>query len=76
MIQASTQGVPPLIDCGNFILVSSVSPLIRFKYFEKETVCKTIEIPLFNSKHFDLKVENQYGLIKNYLLIKLWIYYT
>lgn len=60
-----SQGVPPLIDCGNFILVSSVSPLIRFKYFEKETVCKTIEIPSFNSKHFDLKkVENQYGFNK------------
>ena len=60
-----SQGVPPLIDCGNFILVSSVSPLIRFKYFEKETVCKTIEIPSFNSKHFDLKkVEKNYGFNK------------
>jgi hypothetical protein len=59
------QGVPPLIDCGDYVLVSSVSPLIRFKYFSKETVCKTIEIPSFNSENFDLKkVKNKYNFDK------------
>lgn len=59
------QGVPPLIDCEDYILVSSVSPLIRFQYFEKETVCKTIEIPSFNSKTFDIKkVEEEYNFNK------------
>ena len=59
------QGVPPLIDCEDYILVSSVPPLIRFQYFEKETVCKTIEIPSFNSKTFDIKkVEEEYNFNK------------
>ena len=51
------KGVPPLIDIGNFILVSSVSPYIRLKYLEKETVCKTLEFPCFNkiNNNFDLK---------------------
>ena len=50
------KGVPPLIDIGNFILVSSVSPYIRLKYLEKETVCKTLEFPCFNkiNDNFDL----------------------
>lgn len=41
----NSQGVPPLIDLENNVLISSVSPLIRIKYFEMETVCKTLEIP-------------------------------
>lgn len=45
MSRLKTQGVPPLIDCGDYVLVSSVSPLIRRKYFTKETICKTLEIP-------------------------------
>jgi len=51
------KGVPPLIDIGNFILVSSVSPYIRLKYLEKETVCKTLEFPCFNkiNNNFNLK---------------------
>lgn len=38
-------GVPPLIPAGDYILVSSVSPLIRMTYFSKDTVCKTLEFP-------------------------------
>ncbi len=38
-------GVPPLIDLGNYVLVSSVSPLIRMTYFSTDTVCNTLEFP-------------------------------
>ena len=38
-------GIPPLIKLGNYVLVSSVSPLIRMTYFSTETVCKTLEFP-------------------------------
>ncbi|MCC7553714.1 MAG: DUF2119 domain-containing protein [Methanobacteriaceae archaeon] len=41
-------GVPPLIDIGDFILVSSVSPYIRLKYLQRETICKTLEFPCFD----------------------------
>lgn len=58
-------GVPPLIDCGDYILVSSVSPLIRMKYFEKDTICKTLEIPtLHNMEKLEYAYKN-YGFIKN-----------
>jgi hypothetical protein len=39
------QGVPPFIEIENKVLISSVSPIIRKKYFKKETICKTLEIP-------------------------------
>jgi hypothetical protein len=42
------QGVPPLIELNNKVLIGSVSPLIRKMYFKNENVCKTIEIPCFN----------------------------
>ncbi len=45
-----SQGVPPLIDLENNVLISSVSPLIRKKYFSRKTVCKTLEIPCFTKK--------------------------
>jgi hypothetical protein len=52
-------GVPPLIELKNKILVSSVSPIIRKKYFKKENVCKLIEIPciqsLTNNKNSEAK---------------------
>lgn len=41
-------GIPPLINIGDFILVSSISPFIRFKYLPYETVCKTLEFPCFD----------------------------
>ena len=39
------QGVPPLIELKNHVLISSVSPLIRKKYFKREAICKTLEMP-------------------------------
>jgi len=41
-------GVPPLIELKNHVLISSVSPLIRKKYFKKEAICKTLEMPCLN----------------------------
>lgn len=55
------QHIPPLIDCGNHVLVSSVSPLIRFKNLDKDAVCKTIEIPTINKK----EVMKKYNFNKN-----------
>ena len=40
-------GVPPLIEIDNYVLVSSVSPLIRMTYFSVDDVCKTLEFPCF-----------------------------
>ena len=42
-----SQGIPPLIDCGQYVLCSSVSPLIRRKHFTKENICQTLEFPSF-----------------------------
>lgn len=47
------QGVPPLIELENHVLISSVSPLIRMEYFSKETICKTLELPCFNENQHD-----------------------
>ena len=57
-------GVPPLIPAGNYVLVSSVSPLIRMTYFSTDTVCKTLEFPclekltpeIMNEFNFDKKI--------------------
>ena len=49
----NSQGVPPLIELENYVLISSVSPLIRTKYFQMETVCKTLEIPCLNKNNFN-----------------------
>jgi len=46
-----SQGVPPLIELENHVLISSVSPLIRTKYFQMEIVCKTLEIPCSNKNN-------------------------
>ncbi len=56
-----SQGVPPLIDLENNVLISSVSPLIRKKYFKMETVCKTLEIPCFNKKFYNESYKKQYN---------------
>ncbi|MDR2967211.1 MAG: DUF2119 domain-containing protein [Methanobacteriaceae archaeon] len=52
------QGVPPLIELKNHVLISSVSPLIRKKYFKKETVCKTLEIPCLNENQSNSYFDN------------------
>ncbi|MDL2246433.1 DUF2119 domain-containing protein [Methanobrevibacter sp. OttesenSCG-928-K11] len=63
-----TQGVPPLIDIGDFILISSVSPLIRTKYFTRKTVCKTLEFPCFNK--LDNNLINEYNFNKEIAIEK------
>ena len=49
-------GIPPLIDCSQYVLCSSVSPLIRRKHFTKENICQTLEFPsdeLFEKYDYD-----------------------
>jgi len=64
------QGVPPLIELENHVLISSVSPLIRTKYFKRETICKTLEIPCFSknniNKYFikDLSLNTYLNILK------------
>jgi len=62
----SSQGVPPLIELNNHVLISSVSPLIRTKYFQMETVCKTLEIPCSNKNSFN-KVVDENSEFNTYL---------
>ena len=56
-------GIPPLIELGNHVLVSSVSPLIRMTYFSTSTVCKTLEIPCFEK--LTPEVVREYGFDKS-----------
>ena len=49
-------GIPPLIDCSQYVLCSSVSPLIRRKHFTKENICQTLEFPSFRGE--DLKLSD------------------
>ncbi len=55
-------GIPPLIDLGNHVLVSSVSPLIRMTYFSTDTVCKTLEFPCVEK--LSRKKEEKYNFNK------------
>ena len=56
-------GIPPLIDCSQYVLCSSVSPLIRRKHFTKENICQTLEFPSFRGE--DLKLSDE-ELFKKY----------
>ena len=58
-----SQGIPPLIDCGQYVLCSSVSPLIRRNHFTKENICQTLEFPSFRGE--DLKLNDE-ELFKKY----------
>lgn len=42
-------GIPPLIDLGNHVLVSSVSPLIRMTYFQLTLFAKHWNFPVLRS---------------------------
>jgi hypothetical protein len=41
----SEQGVPPLIELEEGVLVGSVSPLIRTTIFKRNDICMTLELP-------------------------------
>ena len=38
-------GVPPLIELEHGVLISSVAPYLRTKFFKREDVCITLEMP-------------------------------
>jgi len=41
----SSEGVPPLIELEEGVLIGSVSPHIRKKLFRREDICLTVEMP-------------------------------
>lgn len=49
----NSQGVPPLIELKDRVLISSVSPLIRTKYFSSDRVCITLELPVCEDENSD-----------------------
>ena len=59
-----SQGIPPLIDCGQYVLCSSVSPLIRRKHFTKENICQTLEFPTFRGDDLKLSDDDLYEKYK------------
>ena len=60
MDRLDSQGIPPLIDCGEYVLCSSVSPLIRRKHFTKENICQTLEFPTFRGADLKLSDDELY----------------
>ena len=60
MDRLDSQGIPPLIDCGQYVLCSSVSPLIRRKHFTKENICQTLEFPTFRGEDLKLSDDELY----------------
>lgn len=60
MDRLDSQGIPPLIDCGEYVLCSSVSPLIRRKHFTKENICQTLEFPTFRGEDLKLSDDELY----------------
>ena len=64
MDRLDAHGIPPLIDCGEYVLCSSVSPLIRRNHFNRETICQTLEFPSFKGDDLELTKEelfDKYG---------------
>jgi hypothetical protein len=41
----SVQGVPPLIELEEGVLIGSVSPYIRTSFFKRDDICMTLEMP-------------------------------
>ena len=41
----SEQGVPPLIELDERVLIGSVSPYIRTTLFKRDNICMTVEMP-------------------------------
>ncbi len=60
MDRLDSQGIPPLIDCGQYVLCSSVSPLIRRKHFTKANICQTLEFPTFRGEDLKLSDDELY----------------
>lgn len=59
-------GVPPLLDLGEYILLSSVSPLIRTKYFPRKTICQTLEFPCLDKLNSNICKEYNFDFEKSY----------
>ena len=55
-----SEGIPPLIDCGEYVLCSSVSPLIRRNHFTAKTICQTLEFPTFKGDDLNLNEKELY----------------
>ena len=55
-----SEGIPPLIDCGEYVLCSSVSPLIRRNHFTAKTICQTLEFPTFKGDDMNLNEKELY----------------
>lgn len=61
-------GVPPLIHLGEYVLISSVSPLIRKDYFNRYDVCKTLEFPCIEKLNKDIVDKYNFSFSKSYSL--------
>lgn len=59
-------GVPPLLDLGEYVLLSSVSPLIRTRYFPQKTICQTLEFPCLDKLNPDVSKEYNFDFEKSY----------
>lgn len=59
-------GVPPLLDLGEYVLLSSVSPLIRTKYFPAKTICQTLEFPCLDKLTPEICEEYNFNFDKSY----------
>ncbi len=58
-------GVPPLLDLGEYILLSSVSPLIRTKYFNRKTICQTLEFPCLDKLNPEICKKYNFNIEKS-----------
>jgi hypothetical protein len=56
----SSEGVPPLIELEEGVLIGSVSPHIRKKLFKRDDICLTVEMPCLDGgsdRSLDVYVE-------------------
>ena len=70
-----SQWIPPLIDCGQYVLCSSVSPLIRRNHFTKENICQTLEFPSFRGEDLKLSDEELFDKYDFYIHLS-YVYYV
>lgn len=62
MDRFNTIGVPPLIDMGNHVLMGSISPIIRTKYFSVNNICKTLEFPCLDKLNDDVVAKYNFDM--------------